>query len=83
MVIEISESDVKYKIVDMRLMPSMQTDRRGKQDMMITYEMDGAIRDFVTVPSEDATPAAAKVAVENHIKEKLKFIGLEGAVTRG
>jgi len=75
---------VKYRIIDMRLMPSMAMERRGKQDMMVTYELtDMAIRDFLNIPSEDATPERAKQAVEEHIKQKLRFIGQEGSVARG
>jgi len=78
----LSMEPVKYRIVDYRAMPSIKPDRRGLQDAMISYELEGGIRDNVTIPAEDATLELAKLAVEEHIRFKMQFIGATGEVAR-
>jgi hypothetical protein len=68
---------IKFKVVDVRRLPSADPRRMGKYDRLVMLELGPNLRDTVTVADEEFTEAKVKTAVEALMKERGAWVGRE------
>lgn len=67
----------KFKIIDVREIPSRETERIGRMDKLVTYQFD-AFRTYVlTIPAEEFTEEKLKAEVAKAEAERAAWIGKE------
>ena len=67
----------KFKIFDIRKVPSAEPERVGKYDQLVMYELDPMRRYIVRIPEEEFTEDRMLQAVKEDIAERSKFAGKE------
>lgn len=67
----------KFKIFDIRKVPSAEPERVGKFDQLVMYELDPMRRYIVRIPEEDFTEDRMIQAIKADIAERAKFAGKE------
>lgn len=67
----------KFKIFDVRKVPSAEPARVGKYDQLIMYELDPMRRYIVRIPEEEFTEDRMIQAIKDDITERAKFTGKE------
>ena len=67
----------KFKIFDVRRVPSAEPDRIGKYDQLVMYELDPMRRYIVRIPEEDFTEERMKLAIKKDMAERAEFTGKE------
>ena len=67
----------KFKLFDLRRVPSAEPTRAGKFDQLIMYELDPMRRYIVRIPEEDFTEERMLEAIKADIAERAKFAGKE------
>lgn len=68
---------IKFKVFDIRRVPSGEADRVGKFDKLIMYELDPMRRYIVKMPEEDFTEETMLKAIKEDIKDRGKYTGRE------
>jgi hypothetical protein len=66
---------VNVNIVSVQRTASLTPGRIGKQDLLVTYQVEGQGSDFVVVPDADADEKAIQEAVRAKIAAQHKAIG--------
>lgn len=67
----------KFKIFDIRKVPSAEPTRAGKYDQLIMYELDPMRRYIVRMPEDEFTEDKMIQAIKEDIAERAKFTGKE------
>ena len=67
----------KFKIFDVRRVPSAEPDRVGKYDMLVMYELDPMRRYIVRVPEEEFNEDRMKHAVKEDMAQRELWTGKE------
>ena len=67
----------KFKIFDVRKVPSAEPARVGKYDQLIMYELDPMRRYIVRVPEEEFTEERMIRAVKEDMAERAQYTGKE------
>jgi len=67
----------KFKIFDVRRVPSAEPDRIGKYDQLVMYELDPMRRYIVRVPEEEFSEERMKQAVKEDMAERARYTGKE------
>ena len=68
---------VKFKVSDVRRVPSADPDRLGKFDQLVMYELDPMRRYIVRIPEEEFNEDRMKHAVKEDIAERERYAGKE------
>ncbi len=63
------------KIIDARVLPSLDPARRGKADRWVSYSTDGGRTGLVVVPEESATEDTVRRAIEADVRKAEAMIG--------
>ena len=67
----------KFRLFDVRRVPSADPERVGKYDQLVLYELDPMRRYIVRIPEEDFSEERMIRAVKEDIEERAKFTGKE------
>ena len=67
----------KFKIFDIRKVPSGEPERAGKFDQLVMYELDPMRRYIVRIPLEEFTEERMLQSIKADIAERAKFAGKE------
>jgi len=67
----------KFKVFDVRKVPSAEPERVGKYDQLIMYELDPMRRYIVRVPEDEFTEDRMIRAVKEDIAEREQYTGKE------
>lgn len=67
----------KFKIFDVRKVPSAEPARIGKYDQLVMYELDPMRRYIVRMPEEDFTEDKMIEAVKADMAERAQYTGKE------
>ena len=67
----------KFRIFDVREVPSAEPTRMGKYDQLVMYELDPMRRYIVRIPSEEFTEERMKEAVKADMAKRAEFTGKE------
>ena len=67
----------KFKVNDVRRVPSADPTRIGKFDKMVMYETGPMDRHIITIPEEEFTEDRMKRAVKEDIAERGQWTGKE------
>lgn len=67
----------KFKIFDVRKVPSAEAVRVGKYDQLVMYELDPMRRYIVRIPEEEFSEERMIRAVKEDMEERAKFTGKE------
>jgi len=67
----------KFKIFDIRRVPSAEPDRIGKYDQLVMYELDAMRRYIVRIPEEDYTEEKMIEAVKKDMATRAAVVGKE------
>lgn len=67
----------KFKVFDVRKVPSGDPARVGKYDQLVMYELDPMRRYIVRIPEEDFSEDRMIEAVKADMAERAKFTGKE------
>lgn len=67
----------KFKIFDIRRVPSAEPERAGKYDKLVMYELDPMRRYIVKVPEEEFSDERMKRAVQEDMADRAKYTGKE------
>lgn len=67
----------KFKIFDVRRVPSAEPDRIGKYDQLVMYELDPMRRYIVRVPEEAFTEERMIEAIKEDMAQRSKYTGKE------
>lgn len=67
----------KFKVVDVRKIPSGETDRVGKLDFLVTYQLDPFRTGMVTIPKDTIIDADMVEAVRQDVQGMERFQGKE------
>lgn len=65
----------KFKIFDVRKVPSAEPTRVGKYDQLVMYEFDPMRRYIVRVPEEEFTEETMIEAIKQDMAERAKYTG--------
>jgi len=68
---------IKFKIFDVRRVPSAEPDRIGKYDQLVMYELDPMRRYIIRVPEEEFSEDRMKQAVKEDIAQREQYTGKE------
>jgi len=77
---EVGVPPQKVKILDVRVVPSVEPGRIGKIDVLITYQVDPTHIYMVRLPKEEFTDEKVREAIKKDLEEKRKWVGKELAV---
>ena len=67
----------KFKVFDVRRVPSADPERIGKMDMLVMYELDAMRRYIVRIPEEEFSEDRMKEEIKKDMAEREKFTGKE------
>lgn len=67
----------KFKVFDVRKVPSADPTRIGKYDQLIMYELDPMRRYIVRMPEEDFNEETMIKAVQADMAERAQYTGKE------
>ena len=67
----------KFKIFDVRRVPSAEPDRIGKYDQLVMYELDPMRRYIIRGPEEEFSEDRMKQAVKEDIAQREQYTGKE------
>jgi len=67
----------KFKIFDVRRVPSAEPARVGKWDKLVMYELDPMRRYIVSLPEEDFTEEKMIQAVKADMADRAQYTGKE------
>lgn len=67
----------KFKIFDIRKVPSAETARVGKYDQLVMYELDPMRRYIVRIPEEEFTEDLMIQKIKEDMEERGRFTGRE------
>ncbi|GAJ02246.1 unnamed protein product, partial [marine sediment metagenome] len=67
----------KFKIFDIRKVPSAEPARVGKYDQLVMYELDPMRRYIVRIPEEEFTEDLMIQKIKEDMEERGKFTGRE------
>jgi len=65
----------EVEIVDIRKVPSVEPDRLGKFDYLVTYRIDPTHVYVIRIPEEKFNEEALKEAIKKDIEERTRWIG--------
>lgn len=68
---------IKFKIFDIRKIPSGDPARIGKYDHLVMYELDPMKRYIVKIPEEEFSEERMISAIREDMTERAKFTGKE------
>lgn len=68
---------IKFKVFDIRSVPSGEPARVGKYDKLVMYELDPMRRYVIKIPEEDFSEDRMIQAIKEDIAERGKFTGRE------
>jgi len=69
------EPKQEVEIVDIRKVPSVEPDRLGKFDYLVTYRIDPTHVYVIRIPEEKFNEEALKEAIKKDIEERTRWIG--------
>lgn len=72
--------EIKYKITDVRPVPSADSNRRGQQDMLISWVEDGVRPYSLTMPADIYTAQKGLEAVVAEVTLHSHIVNTEGSV---
>jgi hypothetical protein len=67
----------KFKVFDVRKVPSAEPERIGKFDQLIMYELDPMRRYIVRIPAEEFSEDRMKQEIKKDMAEREAFTGKE------
>lgn len=67
----------KFKIFDVRRVPSGEPERIGKFDQLVMYELDPMRRYIVRIPEDEFTEERMLKAVQEDMQARAQFTGKE------
>ena len=67
----------KFKIFDVREVPSAEPARIGKYDQLVMYELEPMQRYIVRIPSEEFSEEPMKRAVKEDMAKRAQYTGKE------
>lgn len=67
----------KFKVFDVRKVPSAEAARVGKYDQLVMYELDPMRRYIVRIPEEEFSEERMIRAIKEDMEERAKFTGKE------
>jgi len=67
----------KFKIFDVRRVPSAEPDRIGKYDQLVMYELDPMRRYIVRIPEEGFNEATMIKVVKEDMAARAEYTGKE------
>jgi hypothetical protein len=67
----------KFKVFDIRKVPSADPARIGKYDQLVMYELDPMRRYIVRIPEEEFTEQKMIEAIKADMAERAQFAGKE------
>lgn len=67
----------KFKIFDIRKVPSAEPARVGKYDQLVMYELDPMRRYIVRIPEEEFTEDLMIQKIKEDMEERGRFTGRE------
>ena len=67
----------KFKVFDIRKVPSADPARIGKFDQLVMYELDPMRRYIIRIPEEEFTEERMKEEIKKDMAERDKFTGKE------
>jgi len=67
----------KFKIYDIRRVPSAEPERVGKMDKLVMYELDPMRRYVIKIPEEDFNEDAMIKAVQADMADRAQYTGKE------
>ena len=71
------EAGMRVKILDIRDVPSLDPDRFGKLDVLVTYQLDPTHIYIVRIPKEEFSEERLREVIKRDIEEKKRFVGRE------
>ena len=67
----------RFKVFDVRRVPSAEPDRIGKYDQLVMYELDPMRRYIIRIPEEEFSEDRMKLAVKEDIAQREQYTGKE------
>lgn len=67
----------KFKVFDVRRVPSAEPDRVGKYDQLVMYELDPMRRYIIRIPEEEFSEDRMKHAVKEDMAQREQYTGKE------
>ncbi|MHC1600503.1 MAG: hypothetical protein ACXQS5_06775 [Candidatus Methanospirareceae archaeon] len=72
-----AEEGVKVKILDIRTVPSVDPERLGKLDTLVTYQVDNFRVYVLRIPKEEVSEEDLKKYIKEDLEKKKRFVGRE------
>ena len=66
---------VKFKVFDIRRVPSAEPARVGKYDQLVMYELDPMRRYIIRIPEDEFTEDRMIQEIKKDMEERSKFVG--------
>ncbi len=70
-----SDTPTKFKVIDVRDLPSADPVRMGKWDKIVIYEIDPEHRYSVSIPAETFSDDTLRAAVKADMEARTKWVG--------
>lgn len=67
----------KFKLFDVREVPSAEPERVGKYDKLVMYELDPMRRYIVKIPAEEFSEEKMLAAIKADMADRAQYIGKE------
>jgi len=67
----------KFKLFDIRRVPSAEPERVGKYDQLVMYELDPMRRYIIRIPEEEFSEERMKRAVKEDMATRAQYTGKE------
>ena len=67
----------KFKVFDIRRVPSADPERIGKWDQLVMYELDAMRRYILRIPEEEFSEDRMKEEIKKDMAEREQFTGKE------
>lgn len=72
--------EITYRVTDVRPIPSTDLERRGKEEMLVSWIEDGVRPYQLTLHMEDYSSEKALALVRDQVAAHARIIGVEGKV---
>lgn len=72
--------DISYRITDVRPVPTIDPQRAGQMDMLLSWLEDGVRPYTLRMRQDEYTPDAAVKRVEEEVRKHAQVIGREGKI---
>jgi hypothetical protein len=66
---------MEFKILDQARVPALDPKRKGQEDLVVTYSVNGTRGYMIRLPAENATDQSVVAAIRQEIQRRAALVG--------